>query len=205
MDKARQTGETAMLRWVFGATLAVLAGPLHAQSVPEDAMEVQRCVWRCLDASGGAESAEYHACVASTCDGAAGVPASGGVVAVWTVVEVAGGQAMAAYAVDDTMGTELWVVCTLDGASRRIEMLGAEGPDAMLTLNIDGTSVFPLSFTSAGDVARADLAPPFAELSALKAGSAVGLMNADGYAVFSSTLKGSSAAIVRACADQASE
>lgn len=167
-------------------------------------MEVQRCVWRCLDASPGAESAEYHACVAEQC-GEAGPQSTASPVGsgIWNVVADYEGRGQAAWAIDETMGTEIFVVCSPDGRERSIDLLGAEGPDAVLQLNIDGERVFPLMFRNVDGRARAVLEPPFAEIAALQAGNAAALMNADGYAVFSASLRGSSAAIGSACGDVA--
>ncbi len=187
-----------MVRWVLAAGLVVLAWPLMAQDVPEDAMEVQRCVWRCLDASSGAESAEYQACVAEQCE-AAGPESSGS--GNWNVLADYEGHGQAAWASDETLGTELFVVCSFDGRERSIDLLGAEGPDAVLELNIDGERVFPLLFRNVDGRARAVLEPPFAEIAALKAGNAVGLMNGEGYSVFSSMLRGSSKALNQACGE----
>ena len=36
----------------------------------DDPMEAQRCIWRCLAASRGADDPAYHACARSQCDGA---------------------------------------------------------------------------------------------------------------------------------------
>jgi hypothetical protein len=47
--------------------LVLLAAPAAAQ--PADAMEAQRCIWRCLAASGGAAGKAYNRCIAAKCDG----------------------------------------------------------------------------------------------------------------------------------------
>ncbi|MDW4497765.1 hypothetical protein R5H30_07220 [Sulfitobacter sp. D35] len=51
------------MRWLIVA-LVMLAGAARAQ---DDPMAQQRCVWRCLAASPGNESPEYHQCVAREC------------------------------------------------------------------------------------------------------------------------------------------
>lgn len=191
-----------MMRFKAGAVAALilgsLAGAVPAQTVPEDAMEVQRCIWRCLDRYPGAESPEYQACVATDCAGEApqDAPAQG---AVWRVAPAEDGRGQAAVARDDAMGTELWILCTADGRERAIEIRGAEGPDAVLQLNIDGTAIFPLPFRDMGGRARAVLAPPYAELEAISAGHALALLNGAGYSVFSASLRGSAAALSAAC------
>lgn len=193
-----------MLRFAGAVLCAVMSlGPLHAQTVPEDAMEVQRCVWRCLDASSGVESAEYHACVAEQCGEAEAPPAASKKPPAWSVVEEYEGRGRAAWATDGVMGTELFVVCAPDGSERFIDLLGAEGPDAVLELNIDGEKVFPLMFRNVDGRARAVLEPPFAEIAALKAGNSLALLNEAGYSVFSSSLRGSTKALTGACVEMA--
>jgi hypothetical protein len=179
----------------------MLAVPLLAQGVPEDAMEVQRCVWRCLDASPGAESTEYHACVAEKCGEAEAPPAASKKPPAWSVVEDYEGRGRAGWATDAVMGTELFVFCAHDGSEQFIDLLGAEGPDAVLELNIDGEQVFRLVFRNVEGRARAVLEPAFAEIAALKAGNSLALLNDAGYSVFSSSLRGSTKALNVACGD----
>jgi len=187
--------------WVSVFVVLVgLPGMGRAQTVPEDAMEVQRCVWSCERNTGGVGTDAYQACVTETCGEA---PAASSKAAVWRVEEVEDGRGLAAVADDPNMGTALWVICGPAGGERTIEIRGAEGPDATLQLNIDGTAVFPLLFKDMGGRGRAGLAPPFAEIAALKAGSSVALLNDAGYSVFSASLAGSSAALDAACGDLA--
>lgn len=47
--------------------LAPLAGTEAAQAVSADAMEVQRCIWRCGDATNLRQPA-YDRCIARQCD-----------------------------------------------------------------------------------------------------------------------------------------
>ncbi len=164
-------------------------------------MEVQRCVWSCERKTAGAGSEAYQSCVTNECGEAPlqSTPRP----AVWRVEEVEEGRGKAAVAEDSNMGTALWVICGPDGGERTIEIRGAEGPDAVLQLNIDGTAIFPLLFKDTGGRGRADLLPPYAEIAALKAGNSVALLNEPGYSVFSASLAGSSAAIDAACGDLA--
>lgn len=187
--------------WVSAVVLVLgLTGMSLAQTVPEDAMEVQRCVWSCERNTGGVGTEAYQACVTAECGEA---PAMSPRPSVWRVEEVEEGRGLAAVAEDANMGTALWVICGPAGGERTIELRGAEGPDATLRLNIDGTAVFPLLFKDLGGRGRADLVPPFDEIAALKAGSSVALLNEPGYSVFSASLAGSSAALDAACGDLA--
>lgn len=187
--------------WVSAVVLVLgLTGMSLAQTVPEDAMEVQRCVWSCERNTGGVGTEAYQACVTAECGEA---PAMSPRASVWRVEEVEEGRGLAAVAEDANMGTALWVICGPAGGERTIELRGAEGPDATLRLNIDGTAVFPLLFKDLGGRGRADLVPPFAEIAALKAGNSVALLNEPGYSVFSASLAGSSAALDAACGDLA--
>lgn len=185
-----------------GLLFLVSAVAALAQTIPDDAMEVQRCVWSCQQNSGGADSSEYFACVAERCGEAPAPEASLRPVA-WSVVEAEEGRGLAAIARDDNMGTQLWVICGPAGGERSIEIRGAEGPDAILQLNIDGIAIFPLLFRDLGGRGRADLASPYAEIAAMKAGNSLALLNEAGYSVFSSPLTGSSAALTEACGDLA--
>lgn len=58
----------------FVLTLALLSTAAAAQ---DDPMEAQRCVWRCLAESAGADDPAYGACVQSQCSSAPRAPASG--------------------------------------------------------------------------------------------------------------------------------
>lgn len=53
---------------VIEGGLALLAPPAHGQ---DDAMEFQRCIWRCLANSNGADDPAYQQCVTDVCDGGA--------------------------------------------------------------------------------------------------------------------------------------
>lgn len=53
---------------VIAGGLALLAPPAHGQ---DDAMEFQRCIWRCLANSNGADDPAYQQCVTDICDGGA--------------------------------------------------------------------------------------------------------------------------------------
>ncbi len=57
------------MRRVF--LLATFVPGLALAQVPEDAMEMQRCIWRC-QAEHGAGNAGYNACIAQVCDDGGG-------------------------------------------------------------------------------------------------------------------------------------
>jgi hypothetical protein len=57
-----------MRRVILGPLALVLpAGTGAAQAVPADAMEAQRCIWRCGDATSLRQPA-YDRCIARHCD-----------------------------------------------------------------------------------------------------------------------------------------
>ena len=51
------------------AALIFLASPTMSAFAEDDAMEAQRCIWRCLANSKGADDPAYNACIKSDCDG----------------------------------------------------------------------------------------------------------------------------------------
>lgn len=56
------------MKTIFLAILVVLMGAVTALAQEDDAMEVQRCIWRCLADSRGANDPAYHQCVARLCN-----------------------------------------------------------------------------------------------------------------------------------------
>ncbi|MFN4191703.1 MAG: hypothetical protein ACK4FR_02065 [Tabrizicola sp.] len=125
--------------------LAVLPGVASAQ---EDYMEVQRCVWRCLADSPGAESAEYHQCVAASCGEPAPesalppaaappvAPASG--FSAWTFGQTADGQGRYAGQYAAETGSLIYYTCDGSGTQNLLLSGEAEGPGGVLTLDADG-------------------------------------------------------------------
>lgn len=56
-----------MNRIAIAAATIFVMNTKYALAVPEEAMEVQRCVWRCLADSPGPESKIYRDCTVKNC------------------------------------------------------------------------------------------------------------------------------------------
>jgi hypothetical protein len=113
----------------------------------EDYMEVQRCVWRCLHGSPGAESQEYQQCVADKCnDPVAAAPAPQAAPpqppAVagppWSQGATQDGLGFFAGQVAPEAGTVLYYTCDTGGAQNLILSGRLDGPAAVLNLDADG-------------------------------------------------------------------
>lgn len=150
--------------------LAVLPSVAWAE---EDYMEVQRCVWRCLADSPGADSTEYNQCVAAKCNEPAAaspaprvaVPAPALVPALagppWTYGLTQDGRGYFAGQVALETGNVLYYTCEPTGAQNLILAGEVEGPAAVLNLDIDG-QVLGLWFepTPGGYTSRLEQASP---------------------------------------------
>lgn len=133
-----------MLRRVL-AVLAVLPGMAGAE---EDYMEVQRCVWRCLADSPGAESAQYHQCVAAKCNEPSAEPALPRAAAppaapasgfpAWTFGATADGLGRYAGQFAAETGNVIYYTCDGSGTENLLLSGEVEGPGAVLTLDVDG-------------------------------------------------------------------
>lgn len=121
------------------ACLAML--PLMA-AAEEDYMEVQRCVWRCLHGSPGAESREYQQCVAAKCNDpvAAAPPPPAPPVAgpPWGQGVTQDGLGFFAGQLAPETGTVLYYTCDAGGVQNLILSGPLEGPSAVLNLDADG-------------------------------------------------------------------
>lgn len=167
-----------------------------AQAIPEDPMEVQRCIWACQANTPGADSAEYHACVAERCNGTpAGDPALPA--PAWT--QGAGDTPGWSYAAvtDPDTGIGLQVICG-PGGQRSLWLTGAEGPDATLTLMVGGSPV-PRRFLDRGGAAEADPPPDAAEIAALAASAELAVYNEAGHPLLGLRMNGAAAALAAAC------
>lgn len=186
-----------MLRgeWAAVAVLVLSSVSVQAQSAfSEEAMEEQRCVWRCLAEFGPADRPEYNSCVEARC-----IAAAPQTVPTWSVTRTVDGKGLAAGAMDRRMGTQLWAICAAGGGPRYIALSGTEGPGATLTLQIDQTAAFALPFRDQGWVYYAAMTPAGPILQAMATGGTVQLFNAIGTPIFAAPLTGAAQALAQAC------
>lgn len=148
-------------------------------------MEAQRCVWRCLYNSPGAESAEYAACVAAQCS------AEPAAAAPWQSGATADGAGFHASAADPVTGNRLSVLCGR-GRGAFLGLFGPEGPDATLTLVVDGQSA-ALAFVRNGEGYYAVLDGRLIE--ALASGRQAAILNGAGTTLVAVSLDGAAEAI----------
>lgn len=170
-------------------------------------MEVQRCVWRCLSGSPGADSPEYNACVASRCNGAAPAPqppasATGNTMIPataprWSAGATADGLGHFAAVIDPERLNTFYVICLPDGR-RWFSIAGPEGGDAALVLHADD-GLYALNFVERGDAYYADVGTNPAAFEALRAAQRVTLSNSSGWPLFSVVMNGAREAIGAAC------
>jgi hypothetical protein len=124
--------------------LMMLAVPALAAAQDDEAMEVQRCIWRCM-AEFGVDSAEYPQCVAEKCNDPVAAPAPQAVVP----PVVPAGPPWGSGATQDGQGffagqyateTDNFLYYTCDGAGTQNLLLSGqvEGPAAVISLDIDG-------------------------------------------------------------------
>jgi hypothetical protein len=157
----------AILAIMFGMTLPGIA------LAEEDYMEVQRCVWRCLADSPGAESAEYNQCVAAKCNETVAVPAAPGpapsaalsAVPPWIFGATGDGQGRYAGQVAAETGNNLYYTCDASGVQNLLLSGEVEGPSAILSVDVDG-QVFGLFFEQSpgGYTARLEPGSPVPEM-----------------------------------------
>jgi len=188
------------------ALLAVTGwfAPATAQVVSEDAMEVQRCVWRCLANSNGTGDPAYAACVENLCsapksdaggDGASAAPGVG----LWSMGTTADGRGIYTALADPVTANTLYFMC--DGASDAWLMLTGEveGPSGQLTVQI-GQNGYLLWFEAINGGYYAST-PPGSEVIALMArGGMVQVLNASGYVLgtFSTPVQDNAVALIDA-------
>jgi hypothetical protein len=177
------------------AILAILPGMALAQ---EDYMEVQRCVWRCLADSPGAESAEYNQCVAAKCNEPLTTPAAPSVavseVPPWTSGATGDGQGRYAGQFAPETGSILYYTCNATGVQNLLLSGEAEGPSAILTVDVDG-QVFGLFFEQSpgGYTAKLEPGSPVPEL--FMRAERVDLRNEAGWSLGQFRMGGARAAI----------
>lgn len=190
--------------------LAVVAGlwplTLWAQGTEGPEWEMQRCIWRCLAASPGAGSPEYDRCVIDACmqystegqEDPAGAGAQGGVPqGAWFASGTGDGLGNLAGFSDPRTGSAFYLICGSDGR-RNLALFGPEGPEATLTLQVDGQA-FARTFVPYAGGYYAALPPDAPEIAALRSGRAMALRNGIGTALIETGLAGAAAAITAAC------
>jgi hypothetical protein len=175
------------------ATAAALAGPGAAVRAEGDPMEVQRCVWRCLAGSPGADSREYNDCVLRLCSGSAAGPAPQSPRSGWSGGVTADGRGRYAAARDPGTGNDLYVICAAGGQGW-LMLNGPEGPSARLMVVVDGAA-HALDFAEQGGGYYAPAAPDSAVVLALMQGRRAGVVNGVGTALGDFDLAGAGAAI----------
>lgn len=185
-----------------------------------DAMEVQRCVWRCLADSPGAASAQYQACVAAQCDTPPqegpfqDTPAQTGSGAwsnppqsspaqppaqmpVWYYGPTSEGQGRFAGVVDSARNTTFYYMCDAQGQS----LLAISGPEAglpaPLTIIIDAVA-YSAIFTGAEIFSQTSVAATDPLIGALMAGRQLELRNSSESVLGRFSLAGAGQAIAAA-------
>ena len=138
-------------------------------------MEVQRCIWRCLADSPGAESAQYHQCVAAKCNEAPASPALPRAAAPtvapfsafpdWSFGATADGLGRYAGQYAAKTGNLIYYTCDGSGTQNLLLSGEVEGPGGVLTLDVDGQA-FGLWFepSPGGYTARLEPGSPVPEL-----------------------------------------
>ncbi len=179
------------------AALVPLSGAAQSDDGPE--WELQRCIWRCLANSPGAESREYEQCVSAFCsEGPAAAPAVQAVPSgAWFASGTGDGQGNLAGISDPRTGAAFYLICGPDGR-RNLALFGPEGPEATLTLQVDGQA-FARTFVPHAGGYYAALPADAPEIAALRSGRAMALRNAAGGTLFEAGLTGAGAAIAAAC------
>jgi hypothetical protein len=188
-----------MIRWMMIRLLCawLLVVP-SMTAAEEDYMEVQRCIWRCLHDSPGAESQEYRQCVAAQCNdpiAAAPLPRAPTVAGPpWSQGVTQDGRGFFAGQVAPETGNLLYYTCDLSGTQNLLLTGVVEGPSAVLTLDIDG-QVQGLWFeaTPGGFTARLDQGSPVPGLIA--GARQVDLRNEAGWSLGLFGMAGAGAAI----------
>lgn len=116
-----------------GVAWAAMTAPTMAQDF-EAAMEAQRCIWRCMESSSGADNPQYHACLAQYCNedpAPASAPA-----ARWSVVTIAGGSGRIALV--QLEQASLRYQCQ-PGRQAVLTVTGTDGPTSGTAISVDGT------------------------------------------------------------------
>ncbi|MBK1636606.1 hypothetical protein [Rhodovulum adriaticum] len=162
----------------------VLAGTGPAAGQQADPMEMQRCVWRCLNQFGPASNPAYHDCVQRVC-----VPDrprwSGG------QIRDGSGEYAAVGTADGRF--QLYYLCGRAGQSALV-LSGLEGPSAVLSLVVDGRP-YDLSFEGEGGAHAVGVPPGSPILSAMATGQTLTVRNVAGYTVATFGLDGAGAEI----------
>ncbi|WP_137112563.1 hypothetical protein [Rhodobacter sp. SY28-1] len=155
--------------------LMLLLCPGVALAQDDDAMEVQRCVWRCLADSPGAESAEYQQCVAARCNDPVATPAPQPVAPPvvpagppWGSGATQDGQGFFAGQYAAETDNFLYYTCDASGTQNLLLTGQVEGPAAVISVDIDG-QVLGLWFdvSAGGYTSRLDPGSPLPGLIAL--------------------------------------
>lgn len=155
----------------------MVAAPLAAQTVREDVMEAQRCVWRCLADSTGTGDPTYHACVEAICN-APEPPVQVG--AAWTMGTTADSLGIFAALADPATGNALYYICDGAGAGYLLLSGEVEGPSAILTVRV-GSEYFPLPFEAQGAGYYAATPRGAAVVARMARGGMVQVLNGRGF------------------------
>lgn len=165
--------------FVVAALSAVLSLPAHAQD--DDPMEFQRCIWRCLSDSNGADDPAYHACVANMCGEEEPVQQSKA--PSWAGAPHRGEERRSVLGCSDATNDDSWtcliVRCDDDGELRVYYDYSDGGIDGDFALDVDGAR-YPVSQDAATGTPftglRTDESP--ALVAAMKRGRAVRIVDA---------------------------
>lgn len=188
---------------MMGAVMLMATVVPASAQVDDAAMEAQRCIWRCLHDSPGADSTEYHSCVARQCsdefEGGEGMePAAATPVLAappWASGATSDGGGRFAGVTDPGLGNSLYVMCAATGA-RFLALQGPEGPDATLSLMIDAVP-YPMFFQDQGGMYYAALGA--AELAALAQAAEIAILNTEGHTLLALRMNGAAGALAAAC------
>lgn len=201
---------------VIAAGMLLATGAGAFAQTADDEMEVQRCVWRCLADSPGAESAAYNACVAAKCSGgdvAAAPPAPAPAPAppparppapppaalpqVWQGGTTADGQGRFAGLADPATGAKFYYMCDMHGASL-LALIGPEaGLPAPLLLVVNGAPM-RVTFQGSGITSSALVPPNHPMLATLARGGMLDIYNGAGSLLGRFSLTGAKEAIAAA-------
>lgn len=172
---------------------------LMSSFVKAEDEQTQRCIWQCLQASGGnAADPGYSQCVANFCvaSNGSGTRSAADATASWQARAIVGGGFAGADAIGFPGEVGIYYFC--ERGRRYLRLVGIEGGGATVQFVIDGRS-YPVSFAfgPSGDLeAAVSLQAPV--MNAIRSGSQLDFVNASGRKVFSLRLNGSSAAISQA-------
>lgn len=166
----------------FAAAALSLAAtlPVHAQD--DDPMEFQRCIWRCLANSNGADDPAYQACITNICEGEEPAPQSRA--ASWGNAPHQGEERRSVLGCSDATNDDSWtcliVRCDDDGKLGVYYDYSDGGIVGDFALDIDGARFPVVQDSSSGTPfigLRTDESP--AVIAAMKRGRAVKIVDAD--------------------------